>query len=255
LLVAPWVAFTSGVVHATSRLVTWPLGWNMQDPTEPGHQLALAWRHWIRLEPVEPLWVRVQSTAGSLFPLDLGRDLTPGVRSRDAADQAGLLWVNAHGLSIWGIVGIVLFPVVVVSIVRRWPRDRGWLLRVAAPAVVLAELANGFSYPFATQSMFPLVGLLAIATGAALVEASTRLRAVVLTAMALELGTVVYVALYAPFGIGAAPRVLLTAIAAAGHAALLVALALVLRRAPLSWPRLRRAGVAGRPRATAPAGG
>jgi len=228
-LAVPWVAFTSGVMHASTRLLTWPLGATMPDPTDLGGSLSRTWEQFVDRGPLFALWVRIESTAGSLFPLDLGRKPAGVPGGGTYADNVWLLWTNAHGLSIWGMTGLVLFVAAIASLSRRWPRERLLVVGFVLPALVLAWLANGFLYPFATQSMFPLVGLLAIQAAIALLSVSPRVRWALLACMAIEFLSVAYGALYRPFNIDLAPGVGLTAVAVTGHLALLMALARALR--------------------------
>ena len=190
------------VVKASSRLTSWPLGYRLEDPTDLRGGLEKAWDVFVERGLLYNLWIRGHSLAGSALPLDLGRTPagTPG--SGRYSGAVGLLWTNAHGLSVWGIVGLILFPAVLVAVVRRWPADRRVVLWIVLPTVALVAVLNGYPYPFATQSMFPLVGLMALGAALVLTTARPAVRWALVAAMAVELGTVVYVALLAPFAIG-----------------------------------------------------
>lgn len=223
LLVAlPWTIFTAFVVKASSRLTTWPLGYRLEDPTDVRGGVAKAFDVFTERGLPFNAWIRLHSLAGSALPVDLSR--TPGGEpgSGQYVGAVGLLWTNAHGFSVWGIVGLVLFPAVLATVVRRWPADRRLILWVVVPTVALVALLNGYAYPFATQSMLPLVGLLAVAAGVLLTTAPRWVRLALVAAMAVELGTVAYASLLSPFAISTAPLVLFLAIAIGAHLALLV---------------------------------
>jgi hypothetical protein len=225
VLVAPWGLFTSQVMHATSRWTTAPLGYLMTDPTHFGSQLSIAWRDFEHNGLMFAIWERVQSTAASLFPIDLNDTPTYLPNAGGFRPQIMVGWSGAHGFSVWGMVGLVLFPFTVLFVARDWQRFRRVALALVLPAIMFAELGNGLAYPFANQSMFALVGVLAICAACALTAARLRTRAVVLACMAFELLTMVYGGLYRPFNAGVGSVLALTAIAAIGQLALLGTLA------------------------------
>ena len=237
-LVAPWAYFTSSVMHATSRWTTAPLGYVMTDPTKFSQQLSVAWRLFRQHGVMYAIWVRAQSTAGSLYPLDLGRAAAPN-RHHEFASDIWAIFAAVHGFSLWGMLGLVLFPFAIVVLSRRWVDFRDLTLWLVIPAVVIAELANGEAYPFANQSMFPLVGLLAIIVGVGLLEAARRTRITLLTVAAIELALLAYGALYRPYGIAVRTIVALTAVALLSQAALFVLLARALDLRPPTAARLR----------------
>lgn len=224
VLVAPWEYFTAGVMHATSRWTTAPLGSLMTDPRHFGAQLSIAWHGFLKNGILFAIWSRIQSTAGSLFPLDLGS--TPGqVPSTGFRPQIMVSWSAAHGFSVWGMVGIALFPFAVIVLIRDWTRFRWLMLRLVLPALIIVEIANGEAYPFANQSMFALVGVVAIVAAAGLVRAGRRARLGLLAIAGFELLTMVYGGLYRPFNINPGSAVFLTVIALAGQLGLFLALA------------------------------
>jgi hypothetical protein len=232
VLVAPWQLFTSQVMHATSRWTTAPLGYLMTDPTHFGSQVSIAWHDFKHNGIMFALWERVQSTAASIFPIDLN-DTPSYLAGRGGfRPQIMVSWLGAHGFSVWGMVGIVLFPFTLAFIVREWGRFRRVALGFVAPAVILAELGNGLAYPFANQSMFTLVGLLAICAAWALTAARVRTRVVIVCCMAFELLTIVYGGLFRPVNAGVGSVLLLTAIAVIGQLALLGTLAASLGLTP-----------------------
>lgn len=239
VLVAPWEFFTSQIMHAVSRWTLSPLGYLMTDPRESdfGKQLSIGWHQFVSNGIVYDLWQRVQSTAGSLFPIDLYDPLSKtGGGYRPSAQVA---WSAAHGFSVWGMVGMVLFPFAVIVVARDWPRLRSLTLRLAMPAVVIAEIANGLAYPFANQSMFPLVGLFAIVAGYGLLNVGRRARAVLVAITCAELLTLAYGDLYRPYNISTGAAVLFTVIAAGAQLALIAALAWQLDLLPRRWSGLR----------------
>lgn len=219
VVAAPWEFFTSQIMHAASRWTTAPLGVLMTDPTHLGAQLSIAWRAFLDNGVMFAIWTRIQSTAGSLWPGDLGA--TPAkLPSHGFAPQIMVSWSAAHGFSIWGMAGIVLFPFAVVYAVRDWARVRRLALWLVLPGVVVAELANGEAYPFANQSMFALVGVIAIVAAAGLLDAGRRTRILILACAAFELLTIAYGGLYRPFDVSAGTAIVLTVIAVAGQLAL-----------------------------------
>jgi hypothetical protein len=235
VLIAPWEFFTSQIMHAVSRWTTGPLGYLMTNPTDLGGQLSKAWHQFVSAGLVADLWQRMQSTAGSLFPLDLNDSLSANVGGYRHSAQVA--WSAAHGFSVWGMVGLVLFPFAMVVIARDWRRFRTLTMRLVLPAVIIAELDSGFPYPFANQSMFPLVGLLAIVAGAGLLTVGRRARAVLVTIAFAEFLTLTYGDLFSPFNIRAQAEILLTALALASQFALFAALAWQLDLLPRRWLR------------------
>lgn len=239
VLAAPWEFFTSQIMHATSRWTTAPLGYLMSDPTHFAAQLSIAWHDFLSNGILFAIWTRIQSSAGSLFPADL--NATPQhLTGSGFGPQIMVSWSAAHGFSIWGMAGLVLFPFALVHCVRDWPRVRRLGLWFVLPAVGFAELANGLAYPFANQSMFALVGVIAVVAAAGLLQARPRTRLVIVACLAFELLTMVYGSLYRPFNIGPGVAILLTAIAAAGQLGLFAALALQLDLIPPADIRLAR---------------
>jgi hypothetical protein len=225
VVAAPWEFFTSQIMHATSRWTTAPLGYLMTEPTQFSSQLSLAWQNFLHNGIPFALWARIQSTTASLFPVDLNATPTYLPHAGGFNPQIMVSWSAAHGFSIWGMAGIVLFPFIVVVAIREWAVLRPMTLWFVLPAVVTAELANGLAYPFANQSMFSLVGLLAIVAAYGLLKAGRRTQLVLLAFAAFELLTMVWGGLYRPFNIDAVSAVVLTAIAVAGQLALFLVLA------------------------------
>lgn len=238
LLAAPWELFTSQVMHATSRWTTAPLGYLMTDPTHFGAQLTIAWHDFQHNGIMFAIWERVQSTAASLFPLDLNDTPTYLPNAGGFRPQIMVGWSAAHGFSVWGMVGLVLFPFTVLFVARDWRRFRRVALALVLPAIVLAELGNGLAYPFANQSMFAFVGMLAICAACALTASRLRTRAVILACMAFELLTMVYGGLFRPVNVDVGSVLVLTAIAVVGQLVLLGTLAASL--ALIRGPRLAR---------------
>jgi hypothetical protein len=102
VLIAPWTLFTSQVMHAVSRWTTAPLGTLMVDPADFHKSLSVAW-HAFRVDgPLFAIWSRVQSTAASLFPIDL--NATPSFSAGHHGFNRAIVqsWLAAHGFSVWG---------------------------------------------------------------------------------------------------------------------------------------------------------
>jgi hypothetical protein len=186
VLVAPWMFFTSQIMHPTSRWTTAPLGYLMTDPTHFAAQLSIAWHDFSSNGPLFALWTRIQSTTGSLFPLDL--NVTPtSLPGQPVNPQILLAWGNAHGFSIWGMTGVILFPFAIVHLIRDWSAVKRLMAWMILPALVFAELGNGLAYPFANQSMFPLVGVIAIIAASGLLSTSRRARILLVILAGVEL--------------------------------------------------------------------
>ncbi|MDQ6835367.1 MAG: glycosyltransferase family 39 protein, partial [Actinomycetota bacterium] len=161
VVAAPWELFTSLVMHATSRWITAPLGVLLPDPRHLGTSLNMAWHGFLDNGVLFIFWARIESTAGSLYPLNLAA--TPSkAPPHGYGPQIMVSWSAAHGFSVWGMAGLVLAPFAVLTAVKHWAVFRRLALRLVAPAVIVVEIWNGETYPFANQSMFALVGLLAI---------------------------------------------------------------------------------------------
>lgn len=236
-LAAPWEFFTSQIMHATSRWTTAPLGYLMTDPTHFSAQLSIAWHDFLTNGILFAVWTRIQSTAASVYPADLNATPQYLKGSGGFGPQIMGSWSAAHGFSVWGMAGLVLCPFALVCVVRDWHRFRQIALRLVLPAIVIAELANGEAYPFANQSMFALVGVIAVVAAFGLLEVRRRWRLVLLACMCFELLTMVYGGLYRPFNVDVGSAVVLTVIALAGQLALFVGLATGLDLIRL--PRLR----------------
>jgi hypothetical protein len=223
VLVVPWQLFTTLKLHAISKLAFWPLGWVTEQRTHPGVALDQAWHAFVGRGFWSNVWTRVESTAGSVLPSHL---LIPTIgpaplRARDLSYP----WSYAHGTSLWGMVGLVLFPAVVLHIARRWPQDRLMVAGFVAPFVFLIVLAAGFIDTWSNQSAFALVGLLAVPAGEMLVMMSRAGGRILWLAIAFELLTVAYGTQYRPFNASGA-TVALFAIAGIGsHVVLLTWLA------------------------------
>jgi hypothetical protein len=236
VVVAPWAYFTSQIMHAVSRWTTAPLGYLMTDPRHFGAQLSVAWQFFINHGLFYALWVRVVSTAGTVFPLDLA--VPPSTDPLGRYGPVGLhQWISAHGFAVWGMVGIGLFPFAVAALGRHWPEFRSLTMRFLLPGILVAELANGELYPFGNQSMFPLVGVLAIVIAVGLLAVGRRVRGIVVAIVAVELLSVTFGSLYRPYNIATVPLVFFTLLAVVTQVGLLMALAAELD--VLRWPWLR----------------
>lgn len=231
----PWQIFTSLYMHAVSRELFWSLGSLVEDRNNLGVAWSHAWHQFIERGIAGNVWVRVESTATSLLPTDI---TGPGLANPDPhLVDAKMFWARAHGFSIWGMLGLVLFPATVLYIARLWPRDRPLLLRTVLPYVVVAILAAGFPDTWSSQSAYPLIGLLAIFAGEMLLAVTTRIRWFLWGAIAFELLTVAYVCEYSPYNASAPIIVLFAVLGIGAHLVLLAALGRTIGL--WTWPLLR----------------
>lgn len=234
-VVLPWQLFTSLYMHAVSKELFWPLGSLVDNRTDLGAAWSQAWHMFGERGLWGNVWVRVESTATSLLPTDI---TGPGLANADPHFvDAKIYWARAHGFSIWGMLGLVLFPATILYIARLWPRDRPLLLRAVVPYVVVAILAAGFPDTWSSQSAYPLIGLLAIFAGEMLLAVTRRTRWFLWAAMAFELLTVAYVCEYSPFNASALTIALFAVLGIGAHLALLAALGRTIGL--WSWPLLR----------------
>ena len=229
-LVLPWLYFTSQVIGGASRLVYWPFGYILQDRTDPLGELDAAWDALTSRGVLENLWSRLQGTTISLIPYQL----VNGAGQAVSRLELGRLWVGAHGGAVWTMVGLALFVAVVFHTARTWQEQRRVMLLFVLPAIVLAILAAGFNDPgnaFARQSMFPLLGVLAVLAGEMLLRIRPAVAMVLIVVTAAELVSIAWVVLYRPFNISLGPQIAFTSAAVLAQLALVAALvALVVKR-------------------------
>jgi hypothetical protein len=230
IVVVPWQIFTSAYMHAFSKELFWPLGAVIDTRTNLSAALSEAWGQFTQRGLAGNVWVRVESTASSLFPVDLSG---PGAgNGMPHLLDAKLYWARAHGFSLWGMLGLFLFPATILFLVRHWPRDRTVLLSAVAPYLLVVILATGFPDTWSSQSGYPLVGLLAVFSGEMLLSASVRTRWVLWTAMAVELLTTAYVCEYSPYNAPTATLVVFGLVGIGAHLALILWLARALHLQP-----------------------
>lgn len=219
LVVMPWQLFTSLYMHAVSRWTFWWLGAVIDDRTHLGAAISSAWHQFVLRGIAGNLWVRVESTASSLIPVDL---TSPGATNgMPRVADARINWANAHGVSIWGMAGLVLFPAVVVYLARRWPEHRLLVLGFATPYVCVAVLAAGFPDNWSSQSAYPLIGLIALFAGELLLTARTAVRRLLWCAIALELLSTAYLCEYDPYNAAVAAIALFAVLGIGAHVFLL----------------------------------
>lgn len=221
----PWQVYCSAIVHGSSRWTFSPLGYAIEDRSDAAGELGRAWDGFVDRGPLDALWVRTQSLFDSLAPVDLARSVPAPPPGGSRGHEVALLWIEAHGYSFWGMLGIALTPVALVVASRRWPESRPLLLWLALPGLVIAWLAAGLVPPFISQNAFAVVGLLALLAAVALTTLSRAWRIALVAAIGAELLTVAWPVLYAPFNVGDASRIAFTAVALGAQLALLAALA------------------------------
>ena len=220
LLALPWLVFTSRVVGGTSRMVVWPLGAKLTDPTRPLDGVADAWTRLVDVGLWQAAWVRGASLMRSVVPAEM---LT-------LPDKLAPAWSGLHGLAAWGLVGLVLFPCCLVALVRLPTPVRDIVCWVTVVVVGLNVIIEGFPESFFYQSLLPVVGLLAIALAVWMVQWQRSAQVAVVGLAAVELVSVMWTpALFVPFGIGAAGLTLAVVVASSCQVALLVALFVLLR--------------------------
>jgi hypothetical protein len=211
LVVAPWQLFCSLDLHAISRWTYAPLGYLIRDPTHPGSELSKAWSTFTSDGVWHALWVRLQSAAISAFPRELSLDnvRVGGSYTRDI----GWHWLEGHGYSFWGLVGLVLFPALVIATVRRWAELRPVFTRFLFPGLITALIGTGFVPPYLSQNAYVVSGVLAAPAAYALLEAGGKTRSVLLAAVLIELLSIAWVVLFRPFNISAGPEALFVILA------------------------------------------
>lgn len=238
IVVLPWQLFSTLHMHAFSRWLFWPLGAVVTDRTNLGAALSSGWRQFEARGIAGNLWVRVESTATSLFPTDLSG---PGAANgMPHLTDTQVYWARAHGFSIWGMVGLVLFPAVILWIARNWRTERAMLIALVVAYVVVAVLAAGFPDTWSSQSAYPLIGVCAILAGEMLLAVRRRMRALLWLSIAVELLTTAYISEYAPYH---APAVAVVGFAVLGIGAqicLLAALASRIGLRPRAGGRTQR---------------
>jgi hypothetical protein len=234
----PWQLFGSLYMHAYSRLLFWPLGAVVTNRTNFGAALHTAWHQFTMRGVAGTLWVRVESTATSLFPFDLGN---PGLGiGMPHFTDARIYWATAHGISVWGMLGVILFPALVFYLARQWPRDSRLLIAFIAPYLVVALLAEGFPDSWSLQSAYPLVGLLAILAGEMLLGSRRAVRLFLWLGIAFELLTAAYLGEYMPYHAPTATIILFAILGIGAHLMLIAALGRSLGLIPPSRALLHR---------------
>jgi hypothetical protein len=244
-LAAPWQLFTSLHMHAISKLALWPLGTFTEDRTHLGKALSHAWDVFVTRGLAGNVWVRVESTAASLLPIDVASP-GPGNGMPNFTDVK-IFWPRAHGFSIWGMLGLVLFPAAVLHLAQNWRRERLMLAGLIAPFLVLVVLGAGLPDTWGIQSALALVALLSIWGAEMLLRASRAARWFVWSAIAFELLTTAYVSEYDPYNASGASIALFAVLGIGAHLLLLGGLARTIGlRPPTVTARLgRREQVAG----------
>jgi hypothetical protein len=237
VVLLPWQVFTSLYMHAFSRWLFWPLGAVVDTRTNLGRALSEAWRQFVERGAAGNVWVRVESTASSLFPTDL---TAPGLANgMPHFLDAKVYWADAHGFSIWGMLGLVLFPATILFMARRWPRHRRMLALIVVPYVIVAIAAAGFPDTWSSQSAYPLVGLLAIFSAEMLLAVGLSTRWFLWAAIALELLTTAYVCEYNPFNAGVVTLAIFAVLGIGAHLALIAALGRAIGLGPRQLLRRR----------------
>jgi len=201
-LALPWLLFTSRVVHASSRMLAWPLGGKLVDPTRPGESMRIAWDAFVQRGVAVNLWTRLVALGQSIFPVTSLVPVATGAEVESA-------WLRAHGLAAWGLIGVVLFPIVIVAVAHCSSSDRRLLLWLVGLPVAANLVTEGFPESFAYQSLFPALGILAVVTAAWMVTWRRRSQVIVGTLIIIELATVVWGGgMFKPFNLDIVPLVL-----------------------------------------------
>jgi hypothetical protein len=241
LLALPWLVFTSRVVGGTSRMIVWPLGAKLTDPTQPLDGVADAWKGLIDVGLWQAAWVRGVSVVRSVVPAEM----------LSLPEQLGPAWSGLHGLAAWGLVGLVLFPCCILAVVRMPTGLRSivcWLVVVVVGVNVAIE---GFPESFFPQSLLPVLGLLAIALAAWMVTWRRSVQVVVIGLALAELASLIWTpALFVPFGIGPVGLTLAIVVAASCQVIMVVVLIALLRSTSevRHGPRSHQSGAAVVPR-------
>ncbi len=191
LLALPWTLFTSQVVGGTSRMLVWPLGAKLTDPTRPLAGVADAAQGLVDRGLWEVPWVRGIAVVRSVVPMEL----------IDLPDNAPRAWVGLHSVGAWGIIGLLAFPLALVAVAKLPRVVRTQVLVVAGVTVGLNIVIEGYPEAFFPQSLLPLAGVLAIALAAWALSWTKGWRVALLAAVVAEYATLVWASsLYQPFG-------------------------------------------------------
>jgi hypothetical protein len=133
VLLAPWQIWTLAYAHP-SRMLTYPLGYTMQDPDQLGDELRVAWHQFTDAGIGHALRVRWDVLESTFWPFDPARNyLTLPGRHLSLAES----WFTVHDRTIGGMALFVLVPLCGYGIVvwqRRARWEWSWML--VAPLVV-----------------------------------------------------------------------------------------------------------------------
>jgi hypothetical protein len=211
VLVAPWQLFTTFVIGGSSRLLTWPLGQKLADPHQPLDGLREAWGVWVAAGIDRAVWTRVVSLTRSVIPGGLF----------SMPDDIGERWSLIHQGALFGLVGFVLFPAVIVAVVRLSPELRRLIISVVVLVVAVTMVAEGIAEPFIIQGLLPLLGLGAVVLAPELYRWRPVVATGVILVAAVELASVVWSpAVFAPVGLGGPTLVVLAGGSAVAQVAL-----------------------------------
>lgn len=175
------------VTGVRSSLITSALGCFF-----PGPSVHVCWEQFTHDGIAVIVWDRFRALAGSILPVGLVTPLSPS-----GFEAARFKWYEIHDFSYAGLVGLLFFGLVVLGLVRAFPRYRlemGALLGVQA---LLIMLAWGTGTPNANIAGIGMLPLLFVFGGYGLSTLPARVGSFALFAMTVE-GTLYFASLIAP---------------------------------------------------------
>jgi hypothetical protein len=189
--VLPWQLWTALYAH-TSRMLTYPLGYTMRDPSDLGGEIRTAWHQFTFGHALQ---VRVDDVVNTLWPFDLRRNFLslPG-RSLTGSEA----WFTAHDRTLGGMALFVLLPIFVVGLVA-WRRRARWepVWMLAAP-LGLAVLFWGLDAQGLGAAMLqPTGALLVVVAAGGLMTVKRSFAFVCIALAAIEAASVVWWGLFA----------------------------------------------------------
>jgi len=190
LLCLPWFFWTGAVYHHPSRMLTYPIGHSIDDPTHAAAEAAAAWQAFSHRPPASILGDRWVVFRDTFFTWPIPAELAAARSLKDAHWPV----FEIFRTSFPGIFGLPLAVFGFLSWLRVL-RSARWVAMLGAPVVAILLFWGVFPRAVAQEAFQPAAALWICLAVAVLLRGPTWLVRLVLALTALELLAFVYVAL------------------------------------------------------------